>query len=159
MGTILQLPRKSLCFMKVTDFSCIRKVGIQRLCLEIGEPVAHRKKICYSSPKDASISLTTSILATIEASVSQLERKMTFTFLHVCLTMNQKHGLYLLSGIRIYEVSFYCYVIVCIGENKTKLMTFCQWQCNNRKPTSEMQQWEVMAIPNQHAQCMANSEG
>ena len=83
-----------------------------------------QKKICYSSPKGASISLTTSTLASVEASVSQLERKMKFTFLHVCLTMNQKHELYLVSGIRIYEVSFYCYVIVCIGENKTKLMTY-----------------------------------
>lgn len=34
-----------------------------------------QKKICYSSPKGASIYLTTSILATTEVSVPQLERK------------------------------------------------------------------------------------
>lgn len=84
-----------------------------------------QKKLCHSSPKGASIYLTTSILATTEVSVSQLERKMKCTFLHVGLTVNQEQGPYLVSGLRIDEVSFCCYVIVCIGENKAKLMTFC----------------------------------
>lgn len=56
-----------------------------------------QKKLCYSSPKGAFIYLTTSILATTEVSVSQLERKMKFTFLHIGLTVNQEHGPYLVK--------------------------------------------------------------